>query len=347
MILRPVRPQSPSGPPMTKLPVGLTRKSDGRLRHPALRQRRFDRVGDHLLDQAGRVFLAVAAVRLVLGGHHHLGAADRLAFDVFDGDLALGVGLQIGQLAGVALVGEYLENAVREKDRRRHEGILLVDLALGAGETEHHALVAGAFLLAALFLLGVHAHGDVGRLAVQQHLDVGAVMREAVLVVADVLDHAARDLGDQLAVHHDLRAVLDEERRLPAALAGDHDLVGGGQRLAAEPRVHQTVVGDAELEVVLDEGVEHGVGNLVTHLVGMTFGNGFAGEQEIGVSHRILLRARSRAPLHVGAVSCSGGRRGQDAGCVGGSLAARWDGVSPRPRSARPDRRCGGATCCS
>src|SRR5437016_8867805 len=29
MILRPVRPQSPSGPPTTKLPVGLTRKSDG------------------------------------------------------------------------------------------------------------------------------------------------------------------------------------------------------------------------------------------------------------------------------------------------------------------------------
>src|ERR1700756_3812919 len=29
MILRPVRPQSPSGPPTTKLPVGLIRKSDG------------------------------------------------------------------------------------------------------------------------------------------------------------------------------------------------------------------------------------------------------------------------------------------------------------------------------
>src|SRR6201989_3347401 len=28
MILRPVRPQSPSGPPITKLPVGLTRKSE-------------------------------------------------------------------------------------------------------------------------------------------------------------------------------------------------------------------------------------------------------------------------------------------------------------------------------
>src|SRR5262245_38764212 len=30
MILRPVRPQSPSGPPTTKLPVGLTRKSESR-----------------------------------------------------------------------------------------------------------------------------------------------------------------------------------------------------------------------------------------------------------------------------------------------------------------------------
>src|SRR3954449_7932890 len=28
MILRPVSPQSPSGPPTTKLPVGLTRKSE-------------------------------------------------------------------------------------------------------------------------------------------------------------------------------------------------------------------------------------------------------------------------------------------------------------------------------
>src|SRR5471032_3006650 len=28
MILRPVRPQSPSGPPTTKLPVGLTKKSE-------------------------------------------------------------------------------------------------------------------------------------------------------------------------------------------------------------------------------------------------------------------------------------------------------------------------------
>ena len=80
-----------------------------------------------------------------------------------------------------------LAGSCARKDRGRHVRALLVDLALGAGEAEHHALVAGAFLLAALFLLGVDAHGDVGRLAVQQHLDVGAMPGEAVLVVADVL----------------------------------------------------------------------------------------------------------------------------------------------------------------
>ncbi len=109
----------------------------------------------------------------------------------------LASGCRSNSCAGAALLRQHLEDLVREIDRRRHERALFVDLALGAGEAEHHALVAGAFLLAALLLLGVDAHGDVGRLAVQQHLDVGAVIGEAVLVVADILDHAAGDFGDQ------------------------------------------------------------------------------------------------------------------------------------------------------
>ncbi len=281
MILRPVRPQSPSGPPTTKLPVGLTRKSDVLLRHPALGQRGSDRVADQVLDHAGRVFLAVAGVRIVLGGHHDLGAADRLAVDILDGDLALGVGLQVEDLPGTTLVGQHLEDLVGEEDRGRHERALLVDLALGAGEAEHHALVAGAFLLAAFLLLGVDAHRDVGRLAVQQHFDVGAVIREAVLVVADVLDHIACDLRDQLAIDLRLVAVLVEQRALTAAFAGDDDLVGGAQRLAAEARVHQAVVGDAELDVVREERVQDRVRDLIADFVGMTFGNGLAGEQVI------------------------------------------------------------------
>src|SRR5262245_36384903 len=255
------------------------------LRHPAVRQRRGDRVLDHVLDHARRVLLAVAGLRIVLGRNHDLGAADRLAVDVLHRHLALGVGLQVEQLAGAALLGQHLEDPVREVDRGRHERALLVDLALGAGETEHHALIAGAFLLAALLLLRIDAHGDVGRLAVQQHLDVGAVVREAVLVVADVLDHAARDLGDQLAVDHRLVAVLAKQRRLAAAFAGDDDLVGGAEGLAAEPRVDLALVGDAELDVVLDEGVEDRIRDLVADLVGMAFGNGFAGEQVVGAGH--------------------------------------------------------------
>ena len=79
-----------------------------------------------------------------------------------------------------------------------------------------------------------------------------------------------------------LSPYLLEQRRLAAAFAGDDDLVGGAERLAAEPGVHLAVVGDAELDVVLDEGIEDGVRNLVADLVGMTFGNGFAGEEIVG-----------------------------------------------------------------
>jgi len=237
MILRPVSPQSPSG------------------------------------DQAGRIFLAVAAFLVVLRRDHDLGAADRLAVDIFHGHLALGVGLQVGELAVAPLLGKHLQDLVREVDRRGHVRALLIHLALGAGVTEHHALVAGALLFAALLFLGIDAHRDVGRLAMQQHLDVGAVIRKAVLVVADVPDHIAGDLGDQLTVDH--RLAVDGAEQLAAPLARDHDLVRGAKRLAAEPGIDQAVVGDAELDVLLDEGVEDRIGNLIRDLVGMTFGNRF------------------------------------------------------------------------
>src|SRR5581483_157147 len=65
--------------------------------------------------------------------------------------------------------------------------------------------------------------------------------------------------------------------------------------LAAEPRVHQTVIGDAELDVLLDEGVEHGVGNLVADIVRMTFGHRLAGEQKIRL-HAELPHVERRIP---------------------------------------------------
>ena len=181
---------------------------------------------------------------------------------------------------------------MREEDRGRHERALLVFFAVAAGEAEHQALVARAFLLAeiAALLLGIDAHGDVGRLAVQQHLDVGAVVAEAVLVVADVAHDAARDLGQRLAVDDGLLAVLLHEGRRGAAFAGDHDLVGGDQRLAAQAGVGVAVVGDAELDVIGDERVENGVRDLVADLVRMAFGDRFTGKKIVLERHNALPR---------------------------------------------------------
>ena len=204
----------------------------------------------------------------------------------------------------------------------------------------------------ALLLLGVDAHGDVGRLAVQQHLDVGAVIREAVLVVADVLDHAAGDLGDQLAVDH--RHAVDGLEQLAAAFAGDHDLVGGAERLAAQASVDLAVVGDAERDVLLDEGVENGVGNLVGHLIRMTLGYGLAGEQIIGVGHLSTLPQRAgirAAPDNSMRRFLQCPRSAVKMWAVVGKSRRWWPGApnprgfSPclRLRSAGPDRRSGGA----
>src|SRR6185312_4163076 len=96
-------------------------------------------------------------------------------------------------------------------------------------------------------------------------------------------DDVAGDLGDQLAIDH--RLAVDGAEQLAAAFAGDDDLVRRAQRLAAEAGVDEAVVGDAELDVLLDEGVEDRVGNLVRNLVRMALGNRLAGEQ-IRLAHQ-------------------------------------------------------------
>jgi hypothetical protein len=96
-------------------------------------------------------------------------------------------------------------------------------------------------------------------LAVEQHLNVSAIIRKTVLVVADVFDHAAGDLSDHFTVHDGFMAMFVKQRRLPATLTGDDDLVGGAQCLATKSGIHGAVVGYAELDIVLNERVENGV----------------------------------------------------------------------------------------
>ncbi len=149
MILRPVRPQSPLGPPISKLPVGLTRYLICAL-DQVLRQHRLDDLLDHrFLD------LLVRQARGVLRGEHH--GVDRvgLAVDVADGDLRLGVGAQPGQAPVAPHLGLALDQPVREVDRQRHQLRRFV-----AGVAEHQALVARA-LVEVEALAFVHALRDV------------------------------------------------------------------------------------------------------------------------------------------------------------------------------------------
>ncbi len=73
--------------------------------------------------------------------------------------------------------------------RRRHQR-----LGLAAGVAEHDALIAGALILVAG---AVDALGDVGGLRVQMDGDVGVLPVEAILLVADVADRHARQMGQQ------------------------------------------------------------------------------------------------------------------------------------------------------
>ena len=236
------------------------------LADPALRQR----LADIRLDDGAHVLGGEILVE-VLVRHHNLGDAGGLAALVLHRHLALGVGAELDgvALAGAAGVRKLLQDAMRIMDRRRHQVRRLV-----AGVAEHDALVARADVLVAG---RVHALGDVGGLAVQQHLDRGVVPVEARLFVADVPDGAARRRDDLVAGH----------RRRPAVFARDHHAVGGGERFAGDPDLAGIETRGCGLAV---EQVHDLVRNSVAHLVGVAFGHGFAREQIVLPRHAGLSR---------------------------------------------------------
>ena len=259
MILRPVRPASPIGPPVTNRPVGLMSS-----RTPEVSRSRpgEDRLDDELADLRGELGVEVDVLG-VLRAHDDGVQADGRGALVADGDLGLAVGAQVGQLPGLAHLGELLGQAVGEVDRQRHElgGV-------GAGEAEHEALVASTLAVQRVagpldpLLEGVvDALGDVRGLPADRDLDSAGLAVEALLgvVVAD-LEH---DVADD--VHH-LGVALGGD------LAGHVDLSGGEQGLDRH----------AGLGVLAQEVVEDGVADLVGHLVGVSLGHGLRGEQTCG-----------------------------------------------------------------
>ena len=164
---------------------------------------------------------------------------------VFHADLALAVGAEEIQSALAAHLRKPPHQLVRHHDGQRHQLGRFV-----AGEAEHHALVAGA--------AGIHAHGDIGRLRLDQVVHAAGVAIESVagVVVADVLDGAARDA-----------------RNVHVGRGGDfagHDAGAGG---------HQHLARHAAGGIVRQDRVQYGVGNLVGNLIRMAFGDGFRREK--------------------------------------------------------------------
>ncbi len=218
--------------------------------------------------------LAFVVTGLVLGRDDHGGGRDRQAAFIAQRDLALGVGFEERGRAGVAVGGHALEDLVAVIERRRHQvGGLVGRIA------EHDPLVARAFVLVAR---GVDALRDMGGLAVQPVDEFELLPVEAVLLVADVLDHAAHGLLDLFERAGSPFAVF--VNALAADFARQHHQLGGGQGFA----------GDARLRILRQEKIDNGIRDLVRDLVRMAFGNAFGSEQIIGTHRRTLSSQTAR-----------------------------------------------------
>ena len=142
--------------------------------------------GDHAVDDLlGDVFLhrLLRDERAVLGGKDDRVDPHRRVAVVLDRDLRLAVGPQVVEHAVAPRAGQALGELVREHDRQRHQLF-----GFRAREAEHQALIAGA--------AGVHAHRDVGRLAVNRGQHRAGFGVEPVLAagVADLVDRRADDV---------------------------------------------------------------------------------------------------------------------------------------------------------
>ena len=212
----------------------------------------------HLLDHVLPDLLQ-GDIGVVLGGDDHCIHPDRaVVLVILHGDLTLAVGPHIGHLAALADLRHALAQLLCQGQGQGHQFRRLV-----AGVAEHHALVTGAvaqLAVGALLVLQgfVHAHGDVGGLLVDGGNHGTGVAVKAVLapVIANVPDHLPGDVGDvHIAAGGDLAHHVDQS--------------GAGRGLA----------GHAAVGVLLQNGVQDGVGDLVADLVGVALRDGFGGEE--------------------------------------------------------------------
>jgi hypothetical protein len=258
------------------------------------------RFADIGLDNGANLSRIPAFVEM-LGREDDRGHFRRLAVDVTDGDLALGVGTKTASLIAALLASgcQDIEDAVRIIDRRRHQlcGFL-------AGVTEHDALVASTFVA---LLVGsvVNALGDIGRLRMQQHIDLGGLPVEASLLVTDFTDGLAggslelRRIDNRMSsgILQDVAVLvlLQQRVRHPHFTSDDH-AVGGRQRFASDsdtPRVNAGFGGFAIHKI------NNFIGNPVTDFVWMAFCHGFTRKQVVSAHAGSPLKEKTASDVLV------------------------------------------------
>ena len=185
---------------------------------------------------------------IMLGGDHDGVDALRTAvITVFHRHLTLGIRAEIGHLNTFTTDGgKRAEDMMAQVECQRH-----VVLGLIRGITEHHALVAGALIF---WIHTLHALVDVLALL------MNGGEHTAALGVELIFGFSVAYATYRLTCHF-----LQVDISLRLHLASKHHLSG----------CHQGLTCHLRLAVVSQKVVEHGVGNLVSHFVGMTFTYGF------------------------------------------------------------------------
>lgn len=189
-----------------------------------------DRLDDLLKDLTAHLLKSDAVT--VLRGDDDGVDMGGFAVDVFDGDLGFHVGEGPVELAAVAEFGVLFDEAVREVNGERHEGVGLV-----AGVAKHEALVASALLFVESVAF-VDALSDVWGLAVEVNEDraVVGVEADAWVGVADFANGVADNF-----------CVVDEGAG--GDLSSDDD----------ESGLHEGFTSHAAVGVFGEDGIENGI----------------------------------------------------------------------------------------